>query len=110
MICIIVNFLHIMCEAISLIQNELETSNDLTPQSVVWAVTTGCHYCSAPIDEIPIVATYIPSGTYGKRVLNTCRLDNVTRDLILKSFNEQAFKNPMADDAPSHDLAMLGVC
>jgi len=104
-----VNFLHIMCEAIHLIQIELETSDIIRTPSLIWAVTNNCDYCNKPIEEEPIIIdeSLIPIST--GEVLKACRIETISRDLIMASyddFQQRAYKRLDEDNDPDEELAV----
>lgn len=104
------NFLHIMCECIHMIHIELETSGQLTSPRVTWGITTDCQYCNTPISEDPIVVNLDGLDELSGRILNACRLENVSKDLILKSYNDfnlNPYKLADDDSDPDMDLAIV---
>lgn len=104
------NFLHIMCECIHMIHVELETSSQLTSPRITWGVTTPCVHCTTPIEEDPIIVDLTSIYGISGKILNACRLENVSKKLILKSyndFNENPYKMVDDDSDPSIDLAIV---
>jgi hypothetical protein len=107
-----INFLHVMCESFHQIQIEMEVCNELTPPREIWGVTTNCNYCSTPINEEPIVVDLAILLNVSTNQLNACRIENISKKMILHSyqdFQESAFKNIDADSAPDNDLAISAV-
>lgn len=77
-----VNFFQILCHVINLLTTDLQfRSNYLDPIKVVWAVTTPCKICMAPIREPPIRVNIPTTFTSRSRTLKTTTLDTVTKYL-----------------------------
>lgn len=108
-----VNFLHIMCECSHLIQIEMETGPNVTSPRLLWGITTACPECTIPIEEEPIVLSYLPPGFNVPSILNTCRLDQISKQMILSSFQDFDSGRLKATDThsnPGMEMAMIGVC
>lgn len=104
------NFLHIMCECIHMLHIELETCSQLTSPRVTWGITSNCEYCITPISEDPIVVDLSGIDEISGRILNACRLESISKDLILKSYNDfntNPYKLADEDSDPSIDLAIV---
>lgn len=108
-----VNFLHILCFVIHMMHIQLEVSDELACIHEVWAVTTPCNYCSAPIDEIPTVLDQGLLDAVYSASLNACRVDHISKDLILRSYNDFAnrdFRPASSDVALELEDAKIVVC
>lgn len=108
----LINFMYVMCYAISVCCLECNVSTNLTLPHTIWAVTEPCVWCDTPIFEQPIICDPACLPTRIDKKLVSTQIAQRAVDILqnaLSEFKEQNFITIPPQGQLSPQAAAIGI-
>lgn len=96
-----VNFLHIYCYSVDHIFQELYVKPTWSSPSIVWAVTTRCHFCTAPIEDSPLRCDINIVKNVKPIILMSTDMGTISKRILKESLEEFTKRETTANAPPT---------